>query len=326
MKINMRKTTNDLDVETVYVKDFGDNYHRSDYDPSDELTQQALKIRRVYKRQSDYRYAVAIFNEYFARIVDKYGGPKEFRIAMIAQTMTDFLPPIPKLKSKKYGNFYKKGIVVSEANLNKMKDQDILDAIAEMDVDYEAPIYLAGNDEKVKGYKKIEDLIDKVSSTTGNMLNNSRDISLLEAYFAKRHKEEEDQHNKNAESITLTQLLSDEFYEILESYENADDTELVTYSGKLMTRKQINQLEIINELYKLGWNTTKLLNAMDGDNSLLDITKNERKLSKKAEKRRKKAESYLSKLASDNKFSSFDAFEQGISTMGDESIFDRFRD
>lgn len=325
MKIKFRTEKNDsFNTDVVYVRDIGDRYHKSDYDPSDELLNAALKIRRIYKKYSDYQEAVAVFNEYFARIVEKYGGPKLFKMAYISGQITDFLPPIPKMKNKRLGKLVNKNMMINSVNFKKT-NFDLLDDVIDTMGEDAPPLLLARTDEKIKGLKKLEKVIARHGSRN-NPLRKSKDISVLEAYFARRREEEEKDMTEVIENITLTQMLSDQFYDILNSLNTKDSDELVSYNGELIPRKQLDTIDLIKKMNEEGWNTVKVLKDMDANNTILNITKKQRKEEKKARKRKKKAESYMAKLMSDNKFDSFDAFDDAMSSAIDESIFARFRD
>ena len=67
-------------LQTVYVTDFGDNYHRTEDEPSSELEKEARRIRRRYKSIADYMAALAIYNEYMAMLAVKHGSPQLLKI------------------------------------------------------------------------------------------------------------------------------------------------------------------------------------------------------------------------------------------------------
>lgn len=326
MKIKIRtEKKEEFNTDVVYVRDVGDRYHKTELDPSDDLLNAALKIRRIYKRYGEYQSAVATFNDYFGRIVDKYGGTDMFRLAYLSGQVTDYLPPIPKLKNKKIGKIIEKNVNLTPVNFKKV-DYEFLDSIINVYTDEcQEPLLLARQDEVAKGLKKIDKIIDR--KKTGNSpLAKSRDISILEDYFSKRRQEEERERENLIEDITLTQLMSDEFYDILESMNTKDEDDLVSYNGELIPRRQLKTIELVNEMNKLGWNTVKVLNAIKANSKLLNITKKHNKELKKAQKRNKKAESYLAKMLSDNKFDSMDEYDSAMGLAVDERIFARFRD
>lgn len=327
MKIKIRtEKKEEFNTDIVYVRDVGDRYHKTELDPSDDLLNAALKIRRIYKRYDDYQNAVATFNDYFGRIVDKYGGTELFRLSYISGQVDDYLPPIPKLKNKKLGKLIGKNINLTPVNFKKV-DYEFFDSIIDTyrEQDSHEPLLLARQDDAIKGAKTIDKVIAR-KKTSNSPLAKSRDISILEDYFSKRRQEEERERENVIEDITLTQLMSDQFYEILESMNTKDQDDLVSYNGELIPRSQLKTIELVNEMNKLGWNTVKVLNAIKANSKLLNITKKHNKELKKAQKRNKKAEAYFSKLLSDNKFSSMNEYDNAMSFATDDSIFARFRD
>lgn len=97
------------------VHDFGDNYHKPDSELYTSMDEAVRTIRRKYRHYSDYVKAIRTIEDYLEKLVAKYGGPTNFKMAMQMKNVKEFIPPIPRFRSTEENLLYSKyGIVMSE--------------------------------------------------------------------------------------------------------------------------------------------------------------------------------------------------------------------
>ena len=143
-------------LQTVYVTDFGDNYHRTEDEPSSELEKEARRIRRRYKSIADYMAALAIYNEYMAMLAVKHGSPQLLKIKIDNDAIDDFIPAKPRMKNTPHNKMLlKKGIMVSSININKINYDNLEDTLDALEED------LTGEEEIVADTDMEEDKIAK---------------------------------------------------------------------------------------------------------------------------------------------------------------------
>lgn len=127
----MSETSEDYGIFEPRIQDFGDNYHLSDAEVYSEASQAVRNVRRKYRNYADYIEAVSIVNEYFEELKEKYGGEKEFKLALELGFVKDFLPPIPKYRKTQWNELQSQAkCIVSEQDESKMCF-DIIDGFEE---------------------------------------------------------------------------------------------------------------------------------------------------------------------------------------------------
>lgn len=306
-------TTSRVDVDTVYVHDFGDRYHKSDYDPSDELMNEALKIRRRYKTYPEYQYAVSIYNEYVGRIIQKYGGVDRLLMAISAGAVDDFVPPIPRMKNNKTNRvIIKKGISVSVMDARKINKAVMEDVHAEYSsTQSDVPLLVTSAAENAEEAEKLEKEV-KLNHSYGRDISKLRDVDLLEDYFSRRRRESQSKQEDVISNITMTQIIDGSYKDIIENTTGADD--YVNYQGQFIPRREVDVLNNVRFMGEHGWDSVKLMRSIKNER-LLRITKTQKKQEKEHKKRTKKQDAFFMRMMGDNKHDTFGDYERDMQSM-----------
>ena len=97
------------------MHDYGDAYHKPDEEVYSGIDDAVRNIRRKYRTYSEYAKAIQSIELYMDALVDKYGGMKNFKIAMELRTVTEYIPPIPKFRKTAENSLLSKyGVVLSD--------------------------------------------------------------------------------------------------------------------------------------------------------------------------------------------------------------------
>lgn len=92
---------------------FNDNYYNQSF-ADDDSTSKVKKLKRRYGDFFEYMDAMAIYNEYMERLVQKYGSMRVIRNSMELGTLDEAVPSKPKLKNnRKNKRFLQSGILPS---------------------------------------------------------------------------------------------------------------------------------------------------------------------------------------------------------------------
>lgn len=302
-----------IDVDTVYVHDFGDRYHKNDYEPSDKLLNEAMRIRRRYKTYPEYQYAISVYNDYVGRLIQKYGGVERFLMQLSAGEVQDYIPAIPRMKNNKLNRIImKKKMVVSVIDTRKI-DTDILSDVMEDYSDEQQGVPLlvtsaAKNVEEAEKFEKEMKLDGRYNSDVSKM----RDVDILEDYFARRRRESAEKEEDVIENITMTQIIDGSYRDIIENTDGRD--EYVNYQGQFIPRREIDVINNVKFMSENGWDSMKLMRSVKNDR-LLRITKNQIKREKVHAKKTKKQDSFFMKIMGDNKYENFGDFENDMLNM-----------
>jgi hypothetical protein len=310
----------------VYVTDFGDNYHRTEDEPSTELERAVRKIRRRYKNITDYMDALAVYKEYMGLLALKHGGGQLFKIKLQNDVIDDFIPPKPRMKNTAHNKMLLKNkIMISRVNVNKI-DEDRLEEVLDANEDE----YLTADgiiaDMETKDYiahklMKQEDLtrvrVSKVKSISS--------IDFLEEYFRNKNASKVKEKQEELKQVSLSSIISGEYDDLVEDTEEEDD--VVFYRGNYMNRKAVDDLKVYQDLGALGWNSVKIMKEKGVSKRITKIVKSQTKKNKKANKKkgkkRKDNDDFLVSVMMENDHDSFDAFEEDMLNFTAKNVFGR---
>lgn len=310
-------------LSTIYVQSFGDNYHRHDLEPSSDLEKACRRIRRRYKRYTDYTEALSLYNEYMCQLAEMHGGWEIFKLKLKGGLVRDFIPPKPRMKSTIRNKMIQKhGIVLSEINFNNFDADDVVDYSDELR-DFDMDVL---DIEAVKGDKKLDKVIEesgKFNFNSSNKTKNLKDINnldFLEEYFKSKVVKEKKKEEEQLENVTLTKLMSPDWYK---DNDTTEDDEVIFYKGRYLTKESADELQMFENLSELGWNSLKLMKNKSGNKRISRILKEEAKHEKKKSKKKKKIknnDSFMDVVIGDN-YDSFEQFEEEMLNMNRNSIF-----
>lgn len=310
-------------LETVYVVDFQDNYHRTDDEPSTDLEREARKIRRRYKNIADYMAALAVYQEYMGMLTIKHGGPQLFKIKMRDEVINDFIPAKPRMKNTAHNKtLLKKKIMLSSINVNKINHAK-LEEVEESNDD------LLRGDEVIVGDTKTKDPLanklikeghfDRVKLTSKMAYIN--DIDLLEDYF--RAKNTQKAEEAEAKTIPLSMIVSGEYEKMLKDTTEEDD--VIYHRGTYMNRATVEDLKVYQDLGERGWNSIKLMKEKGVSKRITKIVKSQNKKNnkknKKDKKKRKDNDDFVVKVMMDNDYDSFGAYQQDMENFTASHVF-----
>lgn len=287
-------------MNTVYVTDFGDNYH-VDYDGiTTEDDKEARGIRRRYKDPIEFLHAEAVYKKFMSSIYEKYPSKKLAKDAIREGYYQGFIPPRPTMKTK--SDVYKwlqHGEVLSRIDMRKFKDfDDIREELQANTPRLDEPVVIGSvmGDKSynaiAKGVKFNKRRLNKTTIPAASVT----DMDLIQAYFEKTHnrKGEIDDYvdtSSRGDVIGIAILLDDERYEELISDDPSD--EVVYHNGRYMKVSERDSTRIYDTLEELGYDSIKIMKSKGAaTRSASRVTKLAQKRMKslrKSEKKRKKA-------------------------------------
>jgi hypothetical protein len=300
-------------LETVYVSDFGDNYHRTDDEPTTDLEKAARKIRRRYKNIADYMGALAVYNEYMAMMMMKHGGPQLFKIKLRDEVIDDFIPAKPRMKNTAHNKILlKKKIMVSSINVNKINHEK-LEAAIESNED------MLQGDEEIVGDTETKDPVAKRLIKEGHFdrikigkVKEINNIDFLEEYFRTKNVAKAEEAIER--SIPLSKIVSGEYDNMVIDTTEQDD--IIYYRGAYMNRATVNDLRVYQDLGERGWNSIKLMKEKGVSKRITKIVENQnkknKKKNKKSSKKKSKNDDFFVKVMSDNNYDSFGDYQQDM--------------
>lgn len=312
------------DLSVVCVQDFDDEYHKDYYDPDDKLMSAVRMIRRRYRSTLEYQYAINILNNYIARLMVKYGGEDRFISLLRAGLIDEYLPPFPRMKATKQNKYLVKNkIILSPASFKRLDIDRLMyltDAYLSTDDRPTELTFTEKDDKRVEeGNKIIESYgVDKTSVMYAKRLS----IDMFEEYFINKRNKKEKEREEYVTDLTVRDILDPNFEENVVDVSTEEQDDYVPYRGGFIHRDEIETVQSISKLGKLGWDQLKLTRRIRGSKNILRLTKNQQRKEKKNKKRRKEAgDAFLLHLAgeSDN-HSSFADFEDAMLDFTSKNI------
>lgn len=328
----------------VYTIDYGDNYHRSESEPSSEFEREVRKIKARYKDITKYNAACALYAEYIRYLEDKYGGPEIFKLRRKAGTINEFIPPKPRIKNTKELKFLKKNKIIIGSVGRFLIDEEAFDRVTESYEESMIPENISVEKLKDKEAEKILDSDDfKYKNKYKHLKSQSfkSDADFLESYFRnknyynnfskkKKNKKKNKKDKQNNESIMISDFMRsdyEDYYYGADHMEDSDTAPIVMYNNMLLSAGTTKELDVYHKLNELGWNSYKLMKKGPYSTRVTNMFKPPKK--KKKGKKNKKEGIYdglLIDIMSDNGFDvedmdSFAEFQEEMLNMTSENIF-----
>lgn len=328
MKVVQRTdTSKPQSAKVVYVNDFGDNYHRTDMDPSSELERTVRRIRRRYKNIGEFAAASAAYNEYMALLVEKHGGPELFKAKYKDEDIEDFIPPRPRMKNTPVNRYLqKKGILLSSPPKKKPLNPELLSVIDEEYSDRELPVdEIRIDDENVdKSVVKLSKGLQQFQEIKMKDLRDIQSIDYLDEYFNTKNVIANEQTNDALEKVSLSDVLTGKVFDMVK--DTSDEDDVVLYKGRFMNRDSIEEIKIFNTLGELGYNSMRLMRQQNVSKKVRRLLKEQESSKKKKKKKKNKhihqADKFMVDLAGDNGYDNYAQFEKALFDLSyDNNIF-----
>ncbi|MMZ42144.1 hypothetical protein D1872_36630 [compost metagenome] len=323
MKVEVRHDPLKDKPLVVYTQDFDDNYHRTEDQPSSELEKQARKIRRRYAHVSDYNMASAIYNDYMALLVDKYGGPEFFKLRLKGGVIHDFIPPRPRMKNNAFNRYVKKHrIVISPVNKKKGLNWEVLESLEPEYMNRDVPDKLVGTDHDIdkRLIKQAANVKIKVNHKDLREINN---IDYLEEFFHMKNKRTVEDYDDTATRFSLGDVISGKADEMV-ARDTSDSDDVIIFNGRYMNRESVEELQLFRMLGEWGHNSVRLMRQNKVSKKVQKIMKDqdhEKHKKKKKKKNKKNVDRFLIDMTGDNDFDSFEDFNRDYLNMTSDNIF-----
>lgn len=311
-----------LNTSGVYVMDFDDDYHRTDNQPSTELEKEVRKIRRRYKSIEDYLKAVVQYNEYMTLMFIKYGGPDVFKLLYRAGEIPDYIPAKPRLKPTAVNRLYmKKGVIVNSIKRDKIDPNRVLATESRFREDPDDPgeLYIAPSEEVDKVGAKLAEKGDFNNRVDTKVLRDISNIDYLEEYFNTKNVQLEKQQEESRERVGITDMMTGE-----SMYDDTDSTssdDIIYYHGTYMNRESVDELEVFDELGKLGWDSLKMMRRSNVSKKVRTIMKDNEKDKGKKKKKRQQQDDFMVQMVMDGNYDSYGDFEKYMLDMTSDNVF-----
>ena len=311
------------DLDKVYVRDFGDYYHKSVHDPDDTLMYEVTTLRRRYKDYHKYQAGVLIFNDYIHRLIEKYGGWERFKIMAETDQIHEYLPPIPQMKdTKRNRKLLKEGVKLSISDIREINEDLINEIIQLLDRIDPASIKFASAFAK---QKKVQEIVSKFKNITRDDtvkdVSKITDINILRQYYADKRVSTDNSLEDIMLNLSVMELLNGHYDDIFADTEDEEAT--VNHNGVAVSRTEREQMQIVNMFGDVGWDTVKITKLIR-NKRLLTISKETRAREKNAKKSKKKADAFLTRIFEESTGgASYGDFENDILDMTTKNLFGR---
>lgn len=347
--------------DTVYVQDFGDDYHK----PKNEADSLYMKVRSLTSQYYDvllYNEHIEIYNEYMDMLYAKYGGKEVFDIYRMEGMIDEFIPNKPRLKKNNVAvdDYRKYGILSSHATdkYNRMQWDRVIEnamKVAYENLRYESESRGIFDDSYMEYEHEIEynrsDDMNELQAINYRLGQGNAASKTRSRYAKVGYELFEDFYNSNRSSTdsgefeldkkikypSITEALSDNYdpddYFISESEKEGKKYNYIGVNGRMVSQDQYAEYEFYETMDKLGWDSNKLRRFFDKENSGYDTSidemfkKTKKKKSKKDKKKNKKkavraAEELLMEIGNaSNSENSYSSFEDYESAMLDCTSF-----
>lgn len=317
------------------LNDFGDNYHKPDELVFSNVSTAVRGIRRKYRRYNEYVAAMHIIEEYISDLIDKYGGRRNFNMALQLGNITEFIPPIPKFRKTELNLLQARAkCIISEQDESKMNFDDPI-----LDEALENASQTCGNglepskyalpftpfDFKQTGAKEESD-----EQTIAEELDLLKKYSESEEYRAAQKGKKKDKSSRNLlkeakrrkkalEKMRRPKTLG----EIIDHYNGVcngtieeDEPNFKVYKGVVIPADDFNTMAVMNSFKAAGLIRTSSIPTVNSK-QLRKMIREDEKAKKKAKKKKKddmtreEMDEFLDAYdASDSFGTSFKAFEK----------------
>lgn len=307
--------------DTIYVQDFGDDYHE-DRSNRNDMDIKVRSIKSMYTNFNLYIQAKEVYEKYMEMLYVKYGGEKVFNTLSVDGMITDYVPPLPKLKNNttSTNDFLKYGICNSgfASKMTPHAWKQAMEGIrktAEENIRYESELYgdyiddyLEDDDYLNTEYRwdNMDDseiqAISRITKDNGKKKSRVASASeLTDRFYSSRFTEEaNDPYNDKRRYPTLAEALSDDYdpdkYDIDKKMkEEGDANRLYNVDGRMVTESALKEHEIYESLTALGWNGPMIRYRKSGgkdatEDMIYETMTNSQKKRYKREKRKEKRE------------------------------------
>lgn len=315
MIINLKRERES--INTVYVTDFGDEYHNDNIVVSSELESKARKIRRRYKDIIEFIHAKAVYDEYMDVVFSRYPSKKIAKDSIASGFSTGFIPPKPRMKANSQAyKLMKKGVILSSVNWNKTDLNDassIMDSYRQDDYD-QMEIHGEISDKKYKSLVSGARFKNNIDDDIKN-LGSVNDFDLIQNFFERKAKAGGgglETTTYDPRLVPINKLLDDDYYNA--QIDTTDDDEIIFHNGRHMTRKEYKELEIYDRLASMGYDSIKIMKAKGGNISsgAKRIAKLTQKRNKRMKKKNKKRDKVLAQAGGVSIGSSFEDYENDM--------------
>lgn len=310
--LNKRKTP--IELDKVYVNDFGDNYNLSD-DEKVIVDPDIMKLKSNYKSHITYLEAKIKRNEYMVRLLEKYG--RVFPLYMKMGLVKEYIPPKPSIKSKKLKRYFKYGMIISEP-LNPKRDKIDQDEIDKVISNINIPEDFTLNRHMVNMKKSVSKRLKEYAPRTklSRAESNQFTLTAIENFMVNSTSKFLKDKNDESRKPTVSEIMNcDEYY--IKYMKDQENGELYEVNGSKFTDAEHREYVLSKELTSRGYNGTYIVRKMKGFSS-----KKLKKLSKVEKLNRKKDKVIEKKLAkSKGKL----ATHLGFDNMLDDGDFDDFK-
>lgn len=307
VKINFKEQKEQL--KTVFVIDFGDEYHKT-IKPKTELEAQARKIRRKYRHIREFLEAKRIYKEYMQSIYDQFPC-KEIAILQLESGFLDvFIPPRPQMKNNNEKKFYDKGMLVNYEPL--IINEELMDKLIEEKFSKPSGLPPLEVTMDAADYEPIQDIlpmlgkdgkvIESYKNRRGSgkkLKNNDSGYALLQKFFDNTnntHDEDDDRLPVHPYSFTKQLLVDEEFAKITGEWK--DPNAVINYRGRYIHAHRAEEMKIFDDFADAGWDSLKIMNNMGASRKITQIAEREAKALKKRKKYQRKRDKNFFALAS----------------------------
>lgn len=319
------------------IHDFGDSYHMPDVitdEETESLLYRVKKIKRKYTNWFDYTEACKLYDDYMTHLFDKYGGKDQFDLQCLLGRMNDYIPNYPELRKTRKNKYYRKNRITKDmVEFDEVEiDNSFLDPEFEEDTCSENDVKI-----KIKNDKIVNDIYNDLSRF-GNINTDSivHDLNLIDDWFRnKRERIERIKGNKKKKRNKLRKLNRTAMrmslnYRSLTDRINLYDKErrdkflgiepksyqVIQYKGTMCSTANLEELEVIDDLKRIGVNLNKL------DLKKLKVIRLSKKAKKKKKKKNKRKEDKFIDRFTSGEFDDFEEYQEEMLKLTGSRRFD----
>lgn len=322
------------------VNDFGDSYHRPDEELYSDINTAIRNIRRKYRHYNDYVIAMRTIEDYLEQLIDKYGGRKNFKIALDLGNVSEYIPPIPKFRNTANNRMQSDcGTVLSEVDgepdfeLSEEHAQAVelerVDSGNGMDMVESHLVYLPF-DVRNKSAKRILDNEDAIVSELEMLQNFSNNQS------SSKKKRKKSSHNLYKESQRRRKALDKamrpktigkiikEYNDYCNGLTGDDDNGMTLYRGVMIPTDELNNINVAKDFQSAGFFAKEDLSTVNSKKLRKMIKKQDKKKGKKKKHRDEDDEDmdgFIDAYDKSDKFgSSYEAFKHEMETFTSDGM------
>lgn len=329
------------------LNDFGDDYHKSDEElrvGDDELTQQVKSVRRKYRTYREYVAACDLINEYMERLVDKYGGERNFRLYYENGRVCEYIPFMPKFRNTESNRWQDEHHIILDTQIVEPQNFSIDE---ETDKAIELASEIGGNGcdvevlstEDVPSIMKDKKIRDKFLSNSDHIveeLDMLRQITV--ASNSGKKKKKKSSRNLLKEAKRRKKLLSKvgigggrKVKDLLKEYaarvdgtfEEDEGDATVMYRGVTIRKSELDDIELMDIMKKAGF-TRRSDNSMVHSKKMRKMIRNRTKEAKKRNKKKHSGEvdeEFLDEYIDSDQFgTNFKAFEKDMLAFTGDTV------